>query len=133
MPITAYLGSTASDYKNKSHILLRSLDIYCSNHPTERMVVHDKYPRTIKETGDQISVYRLICYQCKSTVAVLPDFLLPYKQFSAGEIEAVLIDSGSMSVYDIDTDASVYTVRLWLKSLRLELTDHGSHISLQTC
>jgi hypothetical protein len=96
------------------------------------MMMHDKYPRKIKETGEKISIHRLICYKCKKTIAILPDFLLPYKQYSANEIEAVLIDAETTSVYDIETEASVYTVRLWVKTLHLEATDTGLHIRLKT-
>lgn len=129
MPITTYLGSTIHDYREKSYSMLLSLEVFCPKHADQRMMLHDKYMRTVKETGDQILIHRLICYKCKYTIAVLPDFLLPHKQYSANEVEAVLLDAGMMSVYDIDTDASVYTVRRWIKTLCLEATDPGFHIS----
>jgi hypothetical protein len=87
------------------------------------MAVHDSYPRTIKETGEKIRIYRLICYECNDTIAVLPDFLMPYKQYSANEIEAVIIDAETTGVYDIETKASVYTVRRWIKTIGDQITE----------
>lgn len=117
MAIIAYLGSTVNDYIEKSIKLLSELTIYCPEHNTVEMAAHGSYERGIKETGEKIRIYRFICYECGATVAVLPDFLLPYKQYSANEIEAVLIDAESTKVYDIETQASVYTVRRWIKEM----------------
>ncbi len=121
MPIIAYLGSTVNDYKQNSLSILLNMDVCCPNHTTSKMAVHDHYKRKIKETGEEILIYRFICYKCRKTVAILPDFLLPYKQYSANEIEVVLFDSESMGVYDIETDASVYTVRRWLKGMHKQI------------
>ena len=83
---------------------------------------HDQYARGIKETGEKILINRLICPICRCTIAVLPDFLLPYKQYSANEIEAVLIDAETINVYGIETKASVYTVRRWIKTMQPRVT-----------
>jgi hypothetical protein len=79
---------------------------------------HGQYKRGIKETGEKIWIQRLKCPECKKTTAILPDFIRPYKQYSANEIEEVLIAAETTSVYDIETPASVYTVRRWLKTER---------------
>jgi len=111
MPIIAYLGFTVKEYENDSMEHLCALTIYCPKDINAQMTIHSHYLRRIKETGEMIAVYRLICPECGKTIAVLPDFLLPYKQYSANEIEAVMIDAESMSVYDIETKASVRTVQ----------------------
>lgn len=79
---------------------------------------HDTYQRKIKETGETITVRLLICHKCRVSLAVLPDFLLPKKHYSANEIESVAMqrEAGS-SVYDIDTPAKVCTVRRWLAEI----------------
>ena len=98
------------------------LEIFCQQHPNQRMTPHDQYLRGIKEPGEKIFIYRLICPICRGTIAVLPDFLLPYKQYSANEIEAVLMDAETTNIYDIETKASVYTVRRWIKTMRPQVT-----------
>ncbi|MDR1688839.1 MAG: DUF6431 domain-containing protein [Clostridiales bacterium] len=130
MSISAYLGTTADEYRKKSHSMLLALRLCCPDHADQIMVLHDKYKRKIKDISEEIIIHRLICHKCGKTIAVLPDFLLPYKQFSAGEIEAVLIDSEEMSVYDIETEASVYTIRRWMRSIRLTSTEDGQQANV---
>ena len=62
-------------------------------------------------------VHILICHKCKKSKSVLPDFLLPNKHYSADEIESVLLQAIDTAVYDIDTPASVSTVRRWLDEM----------------
>ncbi len=127
MSISAYLGATTEEYREKSHTMLLALGLCCPHHADQLMVLHGNYKRKIKDIREEISIHRLICHKCGTTLTVLPDFLLPYKQFSVGEIEAVLIDAAEMSVYDIETDASIYTVRRWVRSIRLTSTEDGQH------
>jgi glutathione S-transferase len=42
---------------------------------------------------------------------------LPHKQYSGNEIESVIIDSGTLSADEIDTEASYATVRRWIKQI----------------
>jgi len=128
MAIIAYLGRTVKEYQEKSYELLQEMEIYCPQHPEKRAAYHCSYVRGIKETGEKIDINRLICYECRKTMAVLPDFLLPYKQFSANEIEAVIIDSETTEIYDIDSNASVYTVRRWLKEMSGRMTGWVSRL-----
>jgi hypothetical protein len=118
MPIIAYLGSSINDYRQTAPQKLMALDIRCPKHPEAQMKAHDQYERGIKESGERIWIQRLICPECRKTTAILPDFVRPYKQYSANEIEEVLIAAETTSVYDIETSASVYTVRRWLKTER---------------
>ena len=78
------------------------------------MSFHDTYERTIKETGEKVIIHTLICHKCRKSKSVLPDFLLPNKHYSAKEVESVLLQAVDEAVYDIDTPASVSTVRRWL-------------------
>jgi hypothetical protein len=118
MQIITYLGSTVKEYNETAKQRLQALDLHCPKHPEARLLPHAQYVRGIKETGEKIGIQRFICPKCKATLSILPDFLLPYKQYSAGEIEKVLNAAETSSVYDIDTEASVYTVRRWLKTER---------------
>jgi hypothetical protein len=121
MPIITYLGSTVKEYKETVKQKLEGIDIRCPKHPEERLIPHAQYERGIKQTGEKIRLYRFICPKCKGTATILPDFLLPYKQYSVSEIEKVMKAAETSSVYDIDTEASVYTVRRWLKMERPKL------------
>jgi len=87
------------------------------------MLQHDHYTRKIKEKEEEIEIYRYICYKCGKTTAILPDFVLPYKQYSADEIESVLIDAQSMRASDIDTEASESTVRRWIKEMNKKVEE----------
>ena len=122
MIIIAYLGGSVKEYLERYQDLAAALRISCPNHPNQTMVKHARYTRGIKETGEKISIQRLICRECNSTVSLLPDFLLPYKQYSANEIESVIIDSETTGIYEIDTPASVYTVRRWIKEMSGQIT-----------
>lgn len=123
MPIIAYLGTNVKEYREKARDLLADLGICCPKHPEKPMAFHDTYLRTIKETSEKISIHRLICHICHSTKAVLPDFLFPYKHYSADEIEFVVMKREKrISVYDIDTSASICTVRRWLGEMRKKAT-----------
>ena len=118
MPIIAYLGANVNDYKEKATVLLSLMRIRCPEHPSKQMALHDKYPRTIKETGEKIVIHRLICHKCRKTIAILPDFLLPNKHYSADEIESVIMQrEAGTCIYDIDTPAGVCTVRHWLAEI----------------
>ena len=121
MVIIAYFGSTVNEYREKCLKNLLDMCICCPNHPECKMAKHGHYIRGIKETGEKIEIYRLICYKCRETITVLPDFLLPYKQYSANEIEAVLIDAETIRISDIDTEASESTVRRWDKVMGKEV------------
>lgn len=81
------------------------------------MKLHSHYTRGIKETGEKIEIYVVWCSDCRQWHALLPDFLLPNKQYSAIEIEGVIIDSAIESVSRIETEASESTVRRWIKQI----------------
>jgi hypothetical protein len=118
MVIIAYLGKDVKEYRETSQRMLAGLKIYCPNHPDKEMKNHAHYTRRIKETGEEIEIQRLICRECKETISVLPDFLQPNKQYSAKEIEAVIIESETADIYEIETPASVYTIRRWIKEMK---------------
>ena len=124
MPIIAYLGKTINEYINSALILLSALEFYC---PVcgEKMTYHDDYPRKIKEKGITIRINRIKCKKktCNKTQAVLPDFIAPYKHYSADEIESVILESIDTEPESINTPASLATVRRWLKSYETESTD----------
>jgi len=129
MLIIAYLGTSVKEYLEKAQGMVAGLGMCCPKHPEKRMAFHDTYPRTIKETGEKIDIQRLICYECRSTIAILPDFLLPNKHYSANEIESVILQSeAGSSVYDIDTAAAVCTVRRWLSGIPEKLTEQVSKL-----
>ena len=121
MSIIAYLGSTVKDYLEKGKAMLAGLQVSCPDHPAKVMAFHSTYPRTIKETGEKVVIHILICHKCKKTIAVLPDFLLPNKHYSANEVESVILQvADGVATYDIDTPASVSTTRRWIREMNDE-------------
>jgi hypothetical protein len=118
MSIIAHLGSNVKEYREKSQEILEGLLFFCQKHHKEKMCLHAQYKRTIKETKEEIWIKRLICHKCDKTVSIIPDFLQPNKHYSANEIESVIIQAETTDIYDIETAASVYTVRRWIKTVR---------------
>jgi len=84
---------------------------------TQSMKKHSKYPRGIKETGEELEIIVVYCNVCNKWHALLPDFLLSHKQYSVNEIERVIIDSATASALEIDTEASESTVKRWISQI----------------
>jgi hypothetical protein len=135
MSIIAYLGNDVNEYIDKYLTLLESMDFYCGKHPSQRLSYHGTYWRSVKDAEVKIPVQRLICYECKkakmgATVSVLPDFLPAYKQFSTTEIESVIKQSkAGKTPYDIDSKASISTIRRWLRETSTQDREHPSNTS----
>jgi len=130
MPIIAYLGKDIIEYNAESQKYLDLLHFYCPSHGSE-LRYHDKYNRQVKDYKTSISVHRLKCpfKNCPYTQAILPDFLQPYKQYSAHEITNVLVETEpGGSVLEIDSKASVSTVRRWISQYETILDEKTSQI-----
>ena len=120
MPIVMYLGLDVKGYEKDSERIIteaiaegRVLCELCLR-PMSR---HSKYERGVKETGQRITITMVRCSACNKWHALLPDFLLPYKHYSGNEVEGVIIDSGSVPVIEIETEASEPTARRWIKQV----------------
>jgi len=87
------------------------------------MLQHGHYMRRIKEKEEEIKIYRYICPKCGKTTAILPDFLLPYKQYSVNEIELVIVGAETTRVSDINTEASESTVYRWIKEMNKKMDE----------
>jgi len=120
MPIVLYLGLNVKDYEEKSEgIITQAISggrLRCAL-CLKPMKVHSSYTRTIKETGEPITITVVWCRKCRKWHALLPDFLLSHKHYSGNEIEAVVIDSKAMPVSHIETKASEPTARRWIKQM----------------
>ena len=117
MAIIVYLGSTVEEYREKSLNILESLEISCPDH-FRKMALHGHYTRVIKESGEEILIYRLICHESGKTHSILPDFLQPHKQYSANEIERAFNESdAALEPCETKVKASIYTRRRWLKTM----------------
>jgi hypothetical protein len=81
------------------------------------MSVHSKYERNIVDLKETIVIFVVWCMACKVWHALLPDFLLPHKHYSADEIEGVMIDSASSPLTEIEREASEPTVRRWIREI----------------
>ena len=120
MPILMYLGKNVKEYRIKCLEIIKKAKeegrILCEL-CLRPMPIHSHYDRNIKETGETITIYMVWCSKCRAWHALEPDFLLPYKHYSANEIESVIIDSATQDVNQIETAASQSTVRRWIKQI----------------
>jgi len=127
MSIVIFLGKDVNEYNEKSlEIIENALNnkILLCEYKSTPLKIHLHYARKIrfganKSKRAKIEIYFLICKECERQHghALLPDFLSPYKQYSADEIESVIIDSASQPVSEIDTEASESTIRRWIKQV----------------
>ena len=120
MTIVLFLGQNVKEYINSSKNTIKQLlsngAIVCEL-CLEPMAYHSSYIRGIKETSQKITILVVWCNKCKKWHALLPDFLLPRKHYSGNEIESVIIDSATVPVDHIETEASEVTVRRWIKQI----------------
>jgi len=132
MSIIASLGKGVKEYLASYLSLLENMEFFCEKHPGQRLAYHGTYTRSVKETGEEIPIQRLICYECKKaktggTISVLPDFIKPRKQYSGVEINSVIEQSSAgKNPYNVDSTASVSTIRRWLREISTQDREHGA-------
>jgi len=130
MPSIAFLGNDITDYQSNSAEYIDALLFYCPKHGL-KLTHHSKYVRRVKEQNVDISIQRLGCPDpnCNYTCSILPDFLQPYKHYSAKEIGFVLIEAESrVEALAIDTEASISTVRRWISEYQSILDEKISQL-----
>ena len=130
MPSIAFLGNDITDYEANSAEYLKALHFYCPEHGLE-LTNHAKYVRHIKELNEEITIQRQGCPHpaCNYTCSIIPDFLQPYKHYSANEIAFVLVEAESkVEALAIDTEASISTVRRWISEYQPILDEKISKI-----
>jgi hypothetical protein len=123
-PIVLFIARNVKDYKlNSDEIIKKTLidkRLLCSKClcPLSR---HSRYTRKIKGTSEEITIAVVWCRACKVWHALIPDFLLPHKHYSADDIEYVIIESETHEPHEtlsgIDTKASESTVRRWISQV----------------
>jgi transposase-like protein len=119
--VTTYLGKTVDEYRQNYLEYLSQIEFVCPicKEPTR---FHGFYSRKVKidnENKEELIIARVKCTSCERTHAILPDFIAPYKHYSAVEIEKVVehADSG-VSAEQIETPAEISTVRRWVRNFR---------------
>jgi hypothetical protein len=120
MAFIAFLGATVSEYKRVALDELYKLEFYCPKHGRQ-LALHGQYTRSIKETGEEVQIYRLICHNCGATHAVLPDFLLPKKRYSSNKIEEALSGAETSDDDMSISKASVATKHRWARTMAAKL------------
>ena len=132
MAIIAFLGNNVNEYIDQYQALLGNMEFFCEQHPEQRLAYHGTYTRTVKDAEIDIPIQRLICYKCKKakmggSISVLPDFLKPRRQFTNEALESVAGQSkAGKSPYEMDTKASISTIRRWLRETS---TQDGQHLA----
>ena len=118
--IIAYLGQNVKDYRKNFLRYLEGLELLC---PVcgSNTGFHDCYDRHVHvdEKNEWIVIQRVICLGCGKTHAVLPDFIKPYKHYSAADIEFALRDVNTGIAFEqVETAASTQTVKRWFRELK---------------
>jgi hypothetical protein len=113
--IIAYLGRNVKEYRRNCLKFLEKLDLIC---PVcgGKTSFHDSYDRHVHigEEIEWVTFYRVICGKCDKTHAIIPDFIRPYKHYSACDAELVLRDhEDGKPPEKIETAASISTVQRW--------------------
>ena len=91
---------------------LKALCPVCSSNT----VLHDCYNSHvhIDNKVEWIVIQRVICVSCGKTHAVIPEFIKPYKHYSAADIEFALKDiEDGTAIEQVETQASISTVKRW--------------------
>jgi len=113
--IIAYLGQNVKDYAKNFLAYLEKLELICPG-CDGFTTYHATYRRSIQEGElvEQITIQRVLCKDCEKTHAVIPDFIRPYKRYSAGDSEKALRDlEQGTGVEQVETPASLATLRRW--------------------
>lgn len=118
--IIAYLGRNVKEYRRNCLRILEGLDLIC---PIcgGRTSFHDSYDRHVHigERIEWLSLFRVICGKCGKTHAIIPDFIRPYKHYSACDTEMVLLDQeDGIPLEEIETSASISTLRRWVAEFK---------------
>jgi len=130
MAIIAFLGNSVNEYIDQYLSLLEGMEFFCEKHPEQRLAYHGTYTRTVKDAEVEIPIQRLICNKCKKakmggTVSVLPHFLKPRRQFTNEAVVSVVEQSkAGKTPYEMDTKASISTVRRWLRESSTQDRQH---------
>jgi hypothetical protein len=118
--IIAYLGRNVKDYRKNFLRNLEKLDLLCPE-CGGKTALHDSYDRHVHDAEklEWIVIQRVICCECGKTHAVIPDFIRPYKHYSASDIEFVLRDmEDGISSEHVETAASISTIKRWQREFR---------------
>ena len=118
--IIAYLGRNVKEYRRNFLKFLERLELVC---PVcgGKTTFHDDYSRHVHfgEEVERITICRVKCSGCGRTHAIIPDFIKPYKHYSAADIELTLRDAeDGMPVEKIVTAASAPTIKRWIREFR---------------
>jgi len=118
--IIAYLGRNVKEYRRNCLRFLEELDLICPICGGETSF-HDDYDRHVHmgEEIEWITLFRVICGKCGKTHAIIPDFIRPYKHYSACDTEMALRDQeDGIPLEEIETAASISTLRRWVAEFR---------------
>lgn len=118
--IIAYLGRNVKEYRRNCLKFLEGLELICPKCGGGTSF-HDSYDRHVHmgEEIEWITLSRVICVKCGKTHAIIPDFIRPYKHYSACDSELVLRDQeDGMPLEEIETAASTSTLRRWVEEFK---------------
>ena len=118
--IITYLGRNVKDYRENFLRNFEKLEVICPQ-CSGKTALHGCYDRhiNINENTEWIVIQRVICSNCGRTHAILPDFIKPYKHYSAGDIEFALRDAeDGVPAEKVDTASSISTIKRWINEFR---------------
>jgi hypothetical protein len=129
--IIAYLGRNVKDYRAKilQYLAGQVLVLKC---PVcgGSIKLHDSYDRHVHigDIVEWIIIYRVKCKTCPKTHAVIPDFIKPYKHYSACDVELALRDmEEGIPVEKVETASSISTLKRWMAEFRKKVIRQQEH------
>ena len=125
--IVAYLGRSVNEYL---HQFLRNINItlllcpICQDHT---LVMHGFYQRKLRldENIESLPILRVFCVRCGKTHAILPDFIAPYRHFSATHIAEVVakVLEGEQTVETASGSQETSTTQRWVQRFRQQFNE----------
>jgi len=113
------LGANLHEYRQQLKKEFCELDLACPDCGKPTVLFGFSRLRKLIVDGmiQRIELRRVRCKNCGKTHVVLPDFVCPYKQYSAFDIELAIhdLDSG-LTAEQIDCMAAPSTIRRWYKA-----------------
>lgn len=96
-------------------------------------MIGSRLRKSIKASGEIIvmNIRRLQCVHCRKIHHEIPDFIVPYKRYDAGSIEAVVSDDSIKAI--AADDCTLYRWRNWFQVVANYLLGCLISLSIRNC
>lgn len=118
---------------DKYYNFIKSLEpmmIECTCGCRGQCIKYGKYPRTVIYNGEKFTIYiqRIYCKHCKTTHAILPSYIIPYKHLSMEDAIYIIetYEEYPNDSYDNEANIIINEYKDWkekLESISLTIRD----------